>query len=109
MAAKSAGGMELVLDGAPLPAALDPDVAGTQPVAQGEQRGRFPDPAPGVTGVPHRVAPSGAQEGGGRAARPPLAAARVGRPQRLDRTQRRGRGRHRPQPEGVEEQGADAV
>ena len=45
---------ELILDGAPLPAALDPDVAGAQPVAQREQGGAsqvrrsaiFPRPAP---------------------------------------------------------------
>lgn len=38
---------ELVLDGAPLPAALHPDVPRAQPIAQREQRRRLPGPAVG--------------------------------------------------------------
>ena len=53
---------ELVLDGPPLPAALDPDVAGAQPVAQREQ-GRdlpgAPSAAPGRRPAPRRARPGG--------------------------------------------------
>jgi hypothetical protein len=40
---EQSGRDQLILDGAPLVAALDPDVAGAQPVAQREQGGSFPN------------------------------------------------------------------
>jgi hypothetical protein len=36
---------QLLFNGAPLPAAFDPDVAGAQPIAQSQQCRRFPDAA----------------------------------------------------------------
>lgn len=104
---------ELVLDGPPLPAALHPDVAGAHPVAQREQGGGLPDAAvfcvAVAAAVQHRVAPGRAQEAGRQVLRPLAAAAAVGRLQQLHRVQRRRRGGHGAELEGVEEQGAEPV
>ena len=103
---------ELVLDGAPLPAALDPDVARAQPVAQGEQGGGLPGASvlhgADVAHAHDGVAPGRSQERGGQALRPSPAVV-VCAAQQFDRAQRRGRGGHGAQPERAEEQRAEPV
>lgn len=103
----------MVLDGAPLPAALHPDVAGAQPVAQREQGGSLPDATvlgvAGAAAVQHRVAPGWPEKAGWQALWPLPAAAAVGDLQQLHRAQRRRRGGHGAELEGVEEQGAEPV
>ena len=78
MAANSGGRDQLVFDGAPLPAALDPDVAGAQPVAQSQQCRRLPDSALELPSAPSTASrQAGRRKLVGRAARPfPAAAGR---------------------------------
>ena len=64
---------ELIFDRAPLPVALDPDVASTQPVAQREQGGSFPDTtlrAARLGGAQHLIAPGRAGKTGWQALSP---------------------------------------
>jgi len=78
------GGDKLVFDGAPLPAAFDPDVASAQPITQRQQGGRFPNPPLGTIRTQHGFAPSRPEKAGRQAARPFSAAAFINRAQYLD-------------------------
>ncbi len=85
---------ELVLDGAPLPAALDPDVARPQPVAQREQGRHLPGSPVRTGGRQHDIAPGRLEKPDRQAVRPVLAAAAVDGGEDLGRAQRADRGRH---------------
>ena len=100
------GRNELVLDCAPLPAALDPDVPGAQPVAQCEQGGGLPSAAMlgarFAAAVPHGVPPGRTEETGWQAFRPFPAAGAICLMQQLDRAQRCRGGGHGTELEGIE-------
>jgi len=56
------GRNQLVFDGAPLPAAHDPDVAGAQPVSQCQQGRRLPGSALGTIRAQHGFTPGWAKK-----------------------------------------------
>jgi hypothetical protein len=89
---EQSGSKQLILDRAPLPAALDPDVTRAQPITQRQQGGRFPNPALGTV-AQDGFAPSRPEKAGRQAARPFSAATFINRVLCLDRPEPRRGGR----------------
>ena len=102
-ALEQGGRDELILDRPPLPAALNADVAGAQPVAQRQQCRDFPGSPVGNLPGQHRTAPAGFEESDRQAAWPGLAVALVDVAEHLHGAQRAGRGRECTKAEGIQE------
>ena len=100
-------GDELVLDGFELPAAFDPDVPGTQSVAQLGEQAQLVSPAidagVGGDGLP----PCPSKKAGGYVPRPTPAPARIKAPHDLDGAQEAGGGRNSLESERLQERRAD--